>query len=510
MILQRASQTLHTAFERLVNFLFSIRFRLVLWFALILGMVLVGFSAFIYVRQLRETESAIYSRLRLKLERLVGGPRSPDHDAFTGSFPGFANASDPWNAWFQEGDILAIMLPDGSIQNSWGSLQTADIVQLPVTPPGWTGGKEIEVNSSLLSLTAETPGETRYMFISVPVTQNNVISGYILLGTPFDPNNQLSQLLGSLILGSSLTLIVALVGGFWLADRAMHPVYTITQTARKITETDLSMRLDMRGRDELASLAGTFDEMIARLQAAFERQRQFTADASHEMRTPLTIIDLEASRALSARRSAGEYERVLKVIHSENKFMGRLVNNLLALARMDAGQVALLKEDVDLGDLTLDVIERLTPLAAKKGVDLACGELPELVVAGDRQYLLQMLTNLVENAIKYSRRQAGRVTVGLAALEQGGGRWASLSVADNGPGIAAEHLEHIFDRFYRVDDVRSQNDAEPPADEETSSSGTGLGLAITQWIVKAHGGLLHVSSEVGVGSTFEVRLPLPA
>ena len=170
------------------------------------------------------------------------------------------------------------------------------------------------------------------------------MGGYILLADPIDPDNQLPRLFVSLTLGIG-TLAIAMIGGVWLADRVMRPVKTITHTAQTIGETDLSMRLHLEQKDELGELADTFDAMLDRLQAAFERQRQFTADASHELRTPLTIVELEASRAPAAQHSPADYERALSIIYSENQFaMIRLVNNLLTLARMDAGQVVLHKE----------------------------------------------------------------------------------------------------------------------------------------------------------------------
>ncbi len=137
--------------------------------------------------------------------------------------------------------------------------------------------------------------------------------------------------------GSLLTLVIALVGGFWLADRAMRPVHTITQAARTIGETDLSRRLNMKSKDELGELANTFDAMLARLQAAFERQRQFVADASHELRTPLTIVNLETSRVLASRRSTEDYQHALTVIRSENDFMTSLVNDLLTAGSYGRG-----------------------------------------------------------------------------------------------------------------------------------------------------------------------------
>ena len=158
----------------------------------------------------------------------------------------------------------------------------------------------------------------------------------------------------------------------------------------------------MKSKDELGELANTFDGMLGRLQAAFERQRQFVADASHELRTPLTIVNLETSRALASPRKPEDYRHALAIIHSENDFMTALVNDLLTLARMDAGQAVMERLPVDLSDVVLETMERLAPLAARNGVRLEAGELPEAHILGDRQHLVQMVSNLVDNGIKYT------------------------------------------------------------------------------------------------------------
>jgi signal transduction histidine kinase len=248
--------------------------------------------------------------------------------------------------------------------------------------------------------------------------------------------------------------------------------------------------------------------MLDRLQAAFTRQKQFTADASHELRTPLTIIDLETSRMLSNRRSADEYERVLRTIQSENKFMIRLVTNLLALARMDAGQMSLKFEPIDLGGLVSEVIERMELLAKAQGVRLVIGELPDLSITGDHSTLTQMLTNLVENAIKYSAGGADpQVDVSAGRREEAERALAWVRVEDNGIGIAAEHIPQLFDRFYQADASRTRRGGAEGETNEPESSGTGLGLAIAQWIAHAHHGEIRIESVLGQGSTFEVILP---
>jgi signal transduction histidine kinase len=465
----------------------SIRFKLVLWFAFILALVLAAFSVFVYVIQSRDVHTDVLTRLERRVALLVGTRT-------------FGSIIVPDN-FIQENEILVLTGPDGKVLASQGTIPAQDVIRLAVEgfrEHPLEGGRP----TAFISWTGEN-AETRadYQFLIAPIVDPGGVRAFVILGTPLDPGGQLHALLLTLLFGSLLTLGIALGGGLWLADRAMRPVHTITRAAREISDTDLSRRLNLKGRDELGELANTFDAMLARLQAAFERQRQFVADASHELRTPLTIVNLEASRALAARRSGHEYQRALGTIRSENDFMIRLVNDLLALARMDAGQAPLALEPLDLSDVALEAVERLADLAARRGVRLVTGDLPEVCVRGDRQYLLQMVTNLVENGIKYTAGEEPCVR-----LETGrGAEEAWVRVSDNGPGIAPEHLPHLFDRFYRVDQARARREDDAP--DPQRPSGSGLGLSIVQWIARVHGGEVRVSSQVGQGTTFEVTFP---
>jgi len=306
----------------------------------------------------------------------------------------------------------------------------------------------------------------------------------------------------------TLALLVAAIGGYWLAGKALRPVKMITRMANEMSATDLRRRLHLQRRDEFGELAATFDHMLARLEAAFKRQTQFTADASHELRTPLTIIDLEINRALTQIEQPEDYRHVLEEIQAENEQMTAIVNSLLLLARADTGQLRLELQEVDLSDIALASVERLLPLARRSQITLATGDLPEVLVRGDPQYLGQMLTNLIENGIKYSSGIGNRVSIALACEQQ---RWGVVRVQDDGPGISQEHLPSLFERFYRVDQARSrrqQGSAQSSKPGNAEPGGSGLGLSIVQWIVQAHGGQIHVESEIGAGSLFEVRLPL--
>jgi signal transduction histidine kinase len=247
--------------------------------------------------------------------------------------------------------------------------------------------------------------------------------------------------------------------------------------------------------------------MLDRLEDAFRRINQFTTDASHELRTPLTIIDIIAKERLAQSQTPKEYQQALAVIQAENDHMIRMVKRLLTLSRADNRQLRLYKEVVDLSDITLDAVERLFLLAKKQGIVLSVNALPELIMSGDRVYLTSMLTNLIENAIKYTSGVGDTVHIetGITHAEQGKKSW--IRVEDNGPGIATEHLPYLFDRFYRVDKARSRR-SEDEAGEMSEASGCGLGLSIVAWVAQAHGGDIHVQSEVGRGSVFEICFPL--
>ena len=503
----RVVSFLGSSLKRIGTFFRSIRFRLTLWYLVILAPVLILFSIFVYTRQRDDLVAAERGYALIKSRQLDGL-----YHALTVATPGsnvieFPDISSWGTAIIQENEVLALINIQGQIVQKLGPIENSDLNQIysdisQNTTDADTFTYPLKVSTSSNNLSQES-----YFFVATPIAlyrQGQVI-GFMILGVPIDPGGQLQRLLITLILASLGTLALAMLGGYWLAGRAMHPVKIITRAARGMSETDLSQRLNLKTGDELGELADTFDAMLGRLQAAFDRQRQFTADASHELRTPLTIVNLEATRVLSSRRGPQEYERALKVIYSENEFMTRLVNNLLTLARMDAGQASLKVENVDLGDIALEIVERLTPLAARQSVELTSGELPEAPVQGDRQYLLQMVANLVENAIKYCQAEHKHVTIETGTRD--GQAW--VRVEDNGPGIPEEFIPSLFDRFYRLDKARSRN----PDDGDGSGaveeqSGTGLGLSIVKWISEVHGGHVSVTSELGKGSSFEVTLPL--
>lgn len=306
-----------------------------------------------------------------------------------------------------------------------------------------------------------------------------------------DARAPLATLLLQILTAIPLTLAIAAGGGLFLARRALTPIEQIVCRARQISTTDLSQRLGPPNyNDEVGHLVTTLDEMLERLSQAFKRQQQFTGDASHELRTPLAVIRSQAETALSCARAPDEYRRALVSIRDQAEWMSDLVSKLLFMARSDDGREQLTLETLNLADLVEGVASEFRKPAEDKGLRLTTSIEDTVAVKGDQTRLTQLLTNLVDNAIKYT--PAGRVSIGLERR----GRWAVVKIEDTGIGIPPEHLPHVFERFYRVDKARSR-----------SEGSFGLGLSISDWIARSHGGRIDVQSLVGTGTTFSVYLP---
>jgi heavy metal sensor kinase len=309
---------------------------------------------------------------------------------------------------------------------------------------------------------------------------------------PQDIHNMLG-IFGVVIIYSALAvLLLAGVGGMFLANQTLRPVDRITDIARGIGEGDLSRRIDIQSDDEMGRLASTLNGMIARLEEAFNRQKQFAADASHELRTPLAVIQAESSLALDKKRTQAEYRKSLDLVSQEVAYMTEIIGKLLQLARSDASSEQLNLEEVNLRDLWAELASDMEALAQEKGLQFLQGPMDNLSVKGDKLKLRQLFLNILDNAIRYTP-SGGSITGSLIRKEEN----AVLSISDTGMGISAEHLPFIFDRFYRVDKARTR-----------AEGGTGLGLAIAGSIAKGHGGDIEIESQVGKGSSFHIILPL--
>jgi heavy metal sensor kinase len=303
----------------------------------------------------------------------------------------------------------------------------------------------------------------------------------------------LHGLLVTLAIYMPFVVSLAVAGGYWLMRRSLQPVDEITRRAEGITSTNLSERLPViRSGDELERLSMSLNRMIERLDDAFQHINRFSADASHELRTPLTILQLELEGIAQNHRSDGSLGDQIGSALEETHRMSRIVESLLAISRLDAGEVKMDKARVDLGELAASTASEMTLLAEEKAIQLRTHATRGIHVEGDRTRLQQVIVNLLDNAIKYTQ-EGGNVEINIGSE----GNRAILEVSDNGPGIPVRALSHVFERFYRADKARSR-----------ATGGAGLGLSIVKAICAAHSAEVKVSSQEGGGSCFRVELPL--
>lgn len=472
----------------------TIGLRLTLWYMLLLALALLLFSGLLYVLLAQALYQRVDDGLRVAAQRALS-----EIDAEDGQLA--LNGADGGGTTPNEPDVFLRLVDDsGQIATNTGpfpDLPVSDIANAVLT----TGH---DAFATVQTLRDATP----VRLYSVPYVENNVVRGVLQVGQSLSGVvDTLRQLSFILMLAIPATLLAASAGGLFLARRALSPVDQITRAAQRINADNLNRRLDLAlPDDELGRLARTFDAMLERLDNAFRRQRQFTADASHELRTPLTIMKGDIGVALTRRRDEAGYRRVLSDIDEEVDRLTRLVEDLLILARADTTAPGLHTEPVDVADLLSVAVDQVRPLAGEKAIILALQADGPARMNGDADKLLRVFLNLLDNAIKYTP-PGGQITVQTSitegvpkAVRRAHGESAKavlVQISDTGPGIPREHLDRIFERFYRADDSRSRG-----------SGGAGLGLAIAQVLVQAHRGVIEVRSEPEQGSTFSVWLPL--
>ena len=298
----------------------------------------------------------------------------------------------------------------------------------------------------------------------------------------------------ALVAGVPVLLLLATAGGYLLARQSMRPVAEMTDRAARIGAENLHERLPVpRPADELGRLALVLNELLARVSAAFEQQRQLIADASHELRTPVAILSSETELALSRERSPEELRKALVAVHDEAGRLHHVVEDLFLLARANAGERLLVMDELYLDDLASDCVDATRALAARKEIALEfCGD-RDLPFRGDESLLRRLLLNLLDNAIKYTP-SGGSVEVRTSRVDGG----YTVAVSDSGPGVDADARERLFDRFYRASRARQAGEEAP---------GAGLGLAIARSIAEAHGGRLELAATGEAGSTFVLTLP---
>ncbi len=454
----------------------SLRWRLTIWYLLTLGLILLLFAAFLYWQLRANLFDQLDASLQLMAARTGVGLNND------GSRLVFLRDQAPDAAAGGAGDLFGLYLTaaDGTV---WDRSDRAANLPLPENPrPG---------------LATQLVGDDAWRVFSQPLTVAEV-DGWLHVVADLDPvSDTLDRLLALMLIGGPLALALAGLGGLFLASRALRPIDRVTQTAQAISASDLNRRIRYQGpADEVGRLAETFDTMLNRLQTAFERERRFTGDAAHELRTPLTALKGRIDVALSQSRQPRDYVVTLQEMQDQVDRLIRLSGDLLFMARLDQGRMARQSEPIDLPALLEAVVDQLRPLAAAKSIALVAAMPEELTIHGDMDWLIRLFINLLDNAVKYTPED-GRISLD-ATLEESA---AVIAITDTGPGIPAEHLPHLFERFYRVEGDRARTR------RGNTHGGAGLGLAIAHEIVRAHGGTLAVQSAPGSGATFIVRLP---
>ncbi|HXT59688.1 MAG TPA: ATP-binding protein [Pirellulales bacterium] len=309
-------------------------------------------------------------------------------------------------------------------------------------------------------------------------------------------DEDVSRLTDLMTVAGAAILLLAPLGGFWLAGRATHPLARIIHTASRLRPSHMEERLPIRGvGDQLDQLSLTINSFLDQIGDYLARNREFVANAAHELRSPLAAIQSSVEVALNAKRSTEEYQELLGEIVDECSRLGVLVNQLLLLAENDSGRLKTERDPVRLDQIVSTSLDMFRGAAEERGLELSAGNLNPATVLGDAGRLRQVVNNLIDNSLKFTPA-GGRIRVALLASADA--ERIVLRVSDTGEGIAAEDLPHVFDRFYRGDKSRRRDDR---------TCGNGLGLSICQSIVAAHEGEIRVESTVGEGSVFEVALP---
>src|SRR5918993_858873 len=477
----------------------TIRRRLTLWYTVALAVTVLAFGTALYLERRQSGIKELDHRISLEADlahRWLGESYKVLGRIVTSS--GASAALDPGISAYLEsvrdylivadttGQVLALSevtraLPADALERLAAPLARPDLRRhigtLPLGPPS---------------------GDVR--FLAIPVQDAGPTIRGLLVATPtaqaaFGP----ADLLRSMLLIAPIILVGAGLVGYWLADTSLRPVQTIMDEVEAISDgRSLHRRLAVPlSGDEMARLALTVNGMLARLEQSFGSLHRFTADASHELKTPLMVLRAGVERALVHPGVPPEILQSLDDTLAQINQMSEMVENLLTLARADEGRAPLAIEESDLREVVADVAETAGMLGENAGVS-ASHTMPDtpVLLAVDRHRIREMLLNIVTNAIKYTPRE-GSVSLALEENEE----FVIFTVRDTGIGIAAGDLPHIFERFWRADQARSRTGDRP---------GTGLGLAITKWIAEAHGGTISVQSRPGRGSTFTVKLPKPS
>jgi len=458
----------------------TLRVRFALWVAGLLLVALLAFGALVYVSLSSSLKASIDESLQLSAAQATAAVNIEDGElAFTDGLP-----QAPALSGLQDrGFTIRVLNAAGQVLQAVGPYHALPVASTDIEHAG-------QRQSTFNTLTDPVSDDSIRVY-TTPIVENDQVIGLVQVARTLEEvQDTLQRLLAALLISIPVLVCGAAVGGYVLAARALTPIDTITRTARRISAEDLHERLNLPPtNDEIGRLAATFDTMLDRLDASFQRERQFTADASHELRTPLAAMQAILGVIREQRRTPEDYEHALDDLAEATNRLRALADDLLHLARGEA-YLTMVRETVDLTTLLQDVTDSLAPLAEAKGLSISCETPHSLLVCGDRDGLIRLFVNLLDNAIKYT--ECGGITV--RALIRNDSN--DVIIADTGIGIAPDQLPRVFDRFYRVETARTTH-------------GAGLGLAIAQDIAHAHGGTITAQSAIGAGTTFIVRLPQP-
>jgi heavy metal sensor kinase len=451
----------------------SVRARLTLWYTAILALVLAVFCGISYVllaSAIRSATDASLAGTARELASTFGTPRGDrsGHPAF-----GFADRA------------VLVYAPDGRLVES--------------SPSRLTLSEHERIRAAVLSgldgfatIAGGDEGDGIRLFaFAVHAGRREVV----VIAQDLDPQaDRLEAAVRAIALGVPLALLIAAGGGYLLARKSLAPVTAMSVEAREISAATLDKRIEVRNeRDELGFLAITLNDLLGRLQRSFDSQRTFMADASHELRTPVAIIQGEADVALTRPRSAADYRESIEIMQKAARKLTRVVEDLFLLARSDAGSYPVFRSRFYLEELVADCVRSMKSLAAAKRIELHCEATQESILFADEELIQRMLMTILDNAIKFTP-EGGRVVV---RVEQEGPTRV-IRVSDSGPGIRPEDAPHLFERFFRADRARGA--------QSSRGSGAGLGLAIGRWIAEVHGGTLTLE-HAETGATFAARLP---
>src|SRR5438132_8404968 len=457
----------------------NVRSRLTLWYVLVLASLLAlyaGVASFFLFLSLRED----FDQNLLQDVETVEGMLTKEPNGGVSFHSSHPSAAEP-----RIGRFIEVWSPQGSLLYRSAELQD----QMLGGPPGPDEGLHDPTPS-----TTRLPNGTRVRQVSGVY---HIEDQRVVLRVAYSEERlwrELGEFGQVLLLGFPIAVLLAGFGGYALARKALAPIDSMTTQAKTISAEQLGDRLSIETpEDELGKLGTVFNDMLGRLQTAFDQLRRFTSDASHELRTPLTAIRSVGEVALQDQRSPAEYQDVIGSMLEEVDRLTRLAESLLALSRADTGHIQLQREDISLVRIAKEASSLVEVLAEEKHQHIHIEGDADLVASVDRLILRQAIVNLLDNAIKYSPSGSHI----LVRVQSAGDKEAFLDVIDQGPGIPSEHQPHVFDRFYRVDKARTRE-----------WGGAGLGLSITRWAVEAHGGDISLKSEEGQGSTFRVSLPI--